>query len=86
MPQELINYKPVSAVIKEFFGSSQLSQFRDQTNPLPRSRTSAGFGARRRSARARWVRGPTSTRYYGRVCPIRRRPNIGLIASLDVRA
>ena len=43
MPQELINYKPVSAALKEFFGSSQLSQFMDQTNPLQKLRTSGGF-------------------------------------------
>ena len=61
MPQELVNYKPASAVIKEFFGSSQLSQFMDQTNPLSRDRAQAPpLGARtgRSDARARRLRGP----------------------------
>ena len=61
MPQELVNYKPASAVIKEFFGSSQLSQFMDQTNPLSRDRAqAAALGARtgRTDARARRLRGP----------------------------
>ena len=61
MPQELINYKPVSAVIKEFFGSSQLSQFMDQTEPALRDHPQApalGARPRRSHARARRLRGP----------------------------
>ena len=61
MPQELVNYKPASAVIKEFFGSSQLSQFMDQTNPLQRNRAQAppvGARTRRSDARTRRIRSP----------------------------
>ncbi|MBI3786142.1 MAG: DNA-directed RNA polymerase subunit beta [Deltaproteobacteria bacterium] len=92
MPQELINYKPVSAVIKEFFGSSQLSQFMDQTNPLSeithKRRLSAlgpgGLTLERAGFEVRDVH-PT---HYGRVCPIEtpEGPNIGLIASLSTYA
>ena len=92
MPQELINYKPVSAALKEFFGSSQLSQFMDQTNPLSeithKRRLSAlgpgGFTRERAGFEVRDVH-PT---HYGRVCPIEtpEGPNIGLIASLTTYA
>ena len=61
MPHDLINAKPVSAVVKEYFGSSQLSQFMDQTNPLSRGHAQAsplGARARRSDARARRLRGP----------------------------
>src|SRR5437773_7359643 len=92
MPHDLINAKPVSAVVKEFFGSSQLSQFMDQTNPLaelthkrrlsalgPRglSREPAGFEVR-----------DVHPTHYGRICPIEtpEGPNIGLISSLSTYA
>src|SRR5881398_797556 len=88
MPQELINYKPVSAVIKEFFGSSQLSQFMDQTNPLSeithkRRLSALGPGGLTRERAGFEVRDVHPT-HYGRVCPIEtpEGPNIGLIASL----
>jgi DNA-directed RNA polymerase subunit beta len=92
MPQELINAKPVSAVIKEFFGSSQLSQFMDQTNPLAevthKRRVSAlGPGGLTRERAGFEVRDVHPT-HYGRVCPIEtpEGPNIGLINSLAVYA
>src|ERR1700693_2437417 len=88
MPQELINYKPVSAVIKEFFGSSQLSQFMDQTNPLSeithkRRLSALGPGGLTRERAGFEVRDVHPT-HYGRVCPIEtpEGPNIGLINSL----
>ena len=87
-PQELINAKPVSAVVKEFFGSSQLSQFMDQTNPLSevthKRRVSAlGPGGLTRERAGFEVRDVHPT-HYGRVCPIEtpEGPNIGLINSL----
>ncbi len=89
MPQELINYKPVSAVIKEFFGSSQLSQFMDQTNPLSeithkRRLSALGPGGLTRERAGFDVRDVHPT-HYGRVCPIEtpEGPNIGLISSLS---
>ncbi len=92
MPQELINYKPVSAVIKEFFGSSQLSQFMDQTNPLSeithkRRLSALGPGGLTRERAGFEVRDVHPT-HYGRVCPIEtpEGPNIGLIASLSTYA
>ncbi|MFP6781198.1 MAG: DNA-directed RNA polymerase subunit beta, partial [Gammaproteobacteria bacterium] len=92
MPQELINAKPVSAVIKEFFGSSQLSQFMDQNNPLSevthKRRVSAlGPGGLTRERAGFEVRDVHAT-HYGRVCPIEtpEGPNIGLINSLAVYA
>ncbi|MFT5111287.1 MAG: DNA-directed RNA polymerase subunit beta [Parasphingorhabdus sp.] len=91
-PQDLINAKPVSAVIREFFGSSQLSQFMDQTNPLSevthKRRVSAlGPGGLTRERAGFEVRDVHST-HYGRVCPIEtpEGPNIGLINSLAVFA
>nr|VFK48408.1 MAG: DNA-directed RNA polymerase subunit beta [Candidatus Kentron sp. TC] len=90
MPQELINAKPVSAVIREFFGSSQLSQFMDQSNPLSevthKRRISAlGPGGLTRERAGFEVRDVHPT-HYGRVCPIEtpEGPNIGLINSLSV--
>jgi DNA-directed RNA polymerase subunit beta len=90
-PQALINIRPVMAAIKEFFGSSQLSQFMDQTNPLPElthkrrfrpgtrglSRERAGFEVR-----------DVHHSHYGRMCPIEtpEGPNIGLIGSLSTYA
>ncbi|MDJ0861523.1 MAG: DNA-directed RNA polymerase subunit beta, partial [Gammaproteobacteria bacterium] len=92
MPQELINAKPVSAVIKEFFGSSQLSQFMDQNNPLSevthKRRVSAlGPGGLTRERAGFEVRDVHPT-HYGRVCPIEtpEGPNIGLINSLAAYA
>ena len=92
MPQELINAKPVSAVVKEFFGSSQLSQFMDQTNPLSevthKRRVSAlGPGGLTRERAGFEVRDVHPT-HYGRVCTIEtpEGPNIGLINSLAVYA
>jgi DNA-directed RNA polymerase subunit beta len=92
MPQELINYKPVAAVIKEFFGSSQLSQFMDQTNPLSevthkRRLSALGPGGLTRERAGFEVRDVHPT-HYGRVCPIEtpEGPNIGLIASLSTFA
>src|SRR5690242_20478886 len=92
MPQELINAKPVSAAIKEFFGSSQLSQFMDQNNPLSevthKRRVSAlGPGGLTRERAGFEVR-DVHTTHYGRVCPIEtpEGPNIGLINSLSVYA
>ena len=92
MPQELINAKPISAVVKEFFGSSQLSQFMDQNNPLSevthKRRVSAlGPGGLTRERAGFEVRDVHPT-HYGRVCPIEtpEGPNIGLINSLAVYA
>ena len=88
MPQELINSKPIGAAIKEFFGSSQLSQFMDQTNPLSeithKRRISAlGPGGLTRERAGFEVRDVHPT-HYGRLCPIEtpEGPNIGLINSL----
>jgi DNA-directed RNA polymerase subunit beta len=92
MPQEIINAKPVSAVVKEFFGSSQLSQFMDQNNPLSeithKRRISAlGPGGLTRERAGFEVRDVHPT-HYGRVCPIEtpEGPNIGLINSLAIYA
>ena len=92
MPQEMIHAKPVSAVIKEFFGSSQLSQFMDQNNPLSevthKRRISAlGPGGLTRERAGFEVRDVHPT-HYGRVCPIEtpEGPNIGLINSLAIYA
>ena len=92
MPQEMINAKPVSASIKEFFGSNQLSQFMDQNNPLAETthkrRVSAlGAGGLTRERAGFEVRDVHPT-HYGRVCPIEtpEGPNIGLINSLAVYA
>lgn len=92
MPQELINAKPVAAAVKEFFGSSQLSQFMDQNNPLSevthKRRISAlGPGGLTRERAGFEVRDVHPT-HYGRVCPIEtpEGPNIGLINSLSVYA
>ncbi len=92
MPHDLINPKPVSAVIKEFFGSSQLSQFMDQTNPLSevthkRRLSALGPGGLTRERAGFEVRDVHPT-HYGRICPIEtpEGPNIGLIASLSVYA
>ncbi len=92
MPQELINSKPISAAVKEFFGSSQLSQFMDQNNPLSeithKRRVSAlGPGGLARERAGFEVRDVHPT-HYGRVCPIEtpEGPNIGLINSLAVYA
>src|SRR5471032_2363946 len=92
MPQDLINAKPVAAAVKEFFGSSQLSQFMDQTNPLSeithKRRVSAlGPGGLTRERAGFEVRDVHPT-HYGRVCPIEtpEGPNIGLINSLALYA
>jgi DNA-directed RNA polymerase subunit beta len=92
MPQDLINAKPVSAAVKEFFGSSQLSQFMDQNNPLSevthKRRVSAlGPGGLTRERAGFEVRDVHPT-HYGRVCPIEtpEGPNIGLINSLATYA
>ena len=92
MPTDLINAKPVSAAIKEFFGASQLSQFMDQTNPLSeithKRRVSAlGPGGLTRERAGFEVRDVHPT-HYGRLCPIEtpEGPNIGLINSLSVYA
>jgi DNA-directed RNA polymerase subunit beta len=92
MPQDLVNAKPVSAAIKEFFGSSQLSQFMDQNNPLSeithKRRVSAlGPGGLTRERAGFEVRDVHPT-HYGRVCPIEtpEGPNIGLINSLATYA
>ena len=89
MPHDLINAKPVSAVLKEFFGSSQLSQFMDQTNPLSeithkRRLSALGPGGLTRERAGFDVRDVHPT-HYGRICPIEtpEGPNIGLIASLS---
>jgi DNA-directed RNA polymerase subunit beta len=92
MPHDLINAKPVSGAVKEFFGSSQLSQFMDQTNPLSeithKRRVSAlGPGGLTRERAGFEVRDVHPT-HYGRVCPIEtpEGPNIGLINSLALYA
>jgi len=92
MPQDMINAKPVAAAVKEFFGSSQLSQFMDQNNPLSevthKRRISAlGPGGLTRERAGFEVRDVHPT-HYGRVCPIEtpEGPNIGLINSLAVYA
>ncbi|CAL4042068.1 DNA-directed RNA polymerase subunit beta [Buchnera aphidicola (Anoecia corni)] len=92
MPQDMINAKPISAAIKEFFGTSQLSQFMDQNNPLSeithKRRISAlGIGGLTRERAGFEVRDVHPT-HYGRVCPIEtpEGPNIGLINSLSVYA
>ncbi|MBI2605259.1 MAG: DNA-directed RNA polymerase subunit beta [Deltaproteobacteria bacterium] len=92
MPHDLINQKPVSAVVKEFFGSSQLSQFMDQTNPLSeithkRRLSALGPGGLTRERAGFEVRDVHPT-HYGRICPIEtpEGPNIGLIASLSTYA
>lgn len=89
MPHDLINPKPVTAVIKEFFGSSQLSQFMDQTNPLSeithkRRLSALGPGGLTRERAGFEVR-DVHTTHYGRICPIEtpEGPNIGLIVSLS---
>jgi DNA-directed RNA polymerase subunit beta len=89
MPHDLISFKPVSAAIKEFFGSSQLSQFMDQTNPLSelthkRRLSALGPGGLTRDRAGFEVRDVHPT-HYGRICPIEtpEGPNIGLIASLS---
>jgi DNA-directed RNA polymerase subunit beta len=88
LPQEFINNKPASAVVKEFFGSSQLSQFMDQTNPLSevthkRRLSALGPGGLSRDRAGFEVRDVHPT-HYGRICPIEtpEGPNIGLISSL----
>ena len=92
MPHDLINAKPVSAVVKEYFGSSQLSQFMDQTNPLSevthkRRLCALGPGGLTRERAGFEVRDVHPT-HYGRICPIEtpEGPNIGLIASLSTFA
>ena len=92
MPHHLINAKPVSAVVKEFFGSSQLSQFMDQTNPLSevthkRRLSALGPGGLTRERAGFEVRDVHPT-HYGRICPIEtpEGPNIGLISSLSTYA
>ncbi len=92
MPHELINSKPVSAVINEFFGSSQLSQFMDQINPLSevthkRRLSALGPGGLTRERAGFEVR-DVHTTHYGRICPIEtpEGPNIGLIVSLSTYA
>ena len=91
-PQSLINIKPVTAAVKEFFGSSQLSQFMDQTNPLAeithkRRLSALGPGGLSRERAGFEVRDVHYT-HYGRLCPIEtpEGPNIGLISSLCVYA
>ena len=88
MPQDLINAKPAAAAVREFFGSSQLSQFMDQTNPLSeithkRRLSALGPGGLTRERAGFEVRDVHST-HYGRICPIEtpEGPNIGLISSL----
>ncbi len=92
MPHELINAKPMSAVVREYFGSSQLSQFMDQTNPLSevthkRRLSALGPGGLTRDRAGFEVR-DVHTTHYGRICPIEtpEGPNIGLIASLATYA
>src|SRR5918911_1691418 len=92
MPHDLINAKPVSAVVKEFFGSSQLSQFMDQTNPLAEpthKRRLSALGPRGLSReRAGFEVRDVPPTHYGRICPIEtpEGPNIGLISSLSTYA
>ena len=92
MPHDLVNPKPVSAVIKEFFGTSQLSQFMDQTNPLSetthkRRLSALGPGGLTRERAGFEVR-DVHPSHYGRICPIEtpEGPNIGLIVSLSTYA
>src|SRR5512145_1587858 len=92
MPQDLINAKPAAAAVREFFGSSQLSQFMDQTNPLSeithkRRLSALGPGGLTRERAGFEVRDVHST-YYGRICPVEtpEGPNIGLIVSLSTFA
>ncbi|HMO02199.1 MAG TPA: DNA-directed RNA polymerase subunit beta [Oligoflexia bacterium] len=92
VPQDLINYKPVAAVIKEFFGSSQLAQFMDQVNPLSeithkRRLSALGPGGLTRDHAGFEVR-DVNTSHYGRICPIEtpEGQNIGLISSLSTYA
>lgn len=92
MPHDLINSKPVSAVVKEFFGTSQLSQFMDQTNPMSevthkRRLSALGPGGLTRERAGFEVRDVHPT-HYGRICPIEtpEGPNIGLIVSLSTYA
>ena len=92
MPHDLINAKPVMAAIREFFGSSQLSQFMDQTNPLSeithkRRLSALGPGGLSRERAGFEVRDVHPT-HYGRICPIEtpEGPNIGLISSLSTYA
>src|SRR5256712_1064745 len=92
MPQDLINAKPAAAAVREFFGSSQLSQFMDQTNPLSeithkRRLSAPGPGGLTRERAGFEVRDVHPT-HYGRICPIEtpEGPNIGLIASLSTYA
>jgi len=92
MPHDLINSKPVIAAVKEFFGSSQLSQFMDQTNPLSevthkRRLSALGPGGLSRERAGFEVRDVHAT-HYGRICPIEtpEGPNIGLISSLATYA
>src|SRR5919201_131339 len=92
MPQDLINAKPAAAAVREFFGSSQLSQFMDQTNPLSeithkRRLSALGPGGLTRERAGFEVRDVHPT-HYGRICPIEtpEGPNIGLIASLSTHA
>ncbi len=92
MPRDLINAKPVIAAVKEFFGSSQLSQFMDQTNPLAevthkRRLSALGPGGLSRERAGFEVRDVHAT-HYGRICPIEtpEGPNIGLISSLSCYA
>ena len=92
MPHDLINAKPVMAAIREFFGSSQLSQFMDQTNPLSeithkRRLSALGPGGLSRERAGFEVRDVHPT-HYGRICPIEtpEGPNIGLISSLSCYA
>ncbi len=89
MPHDLVNAKPVMAAIREFFGSSQLSQFMDQTNPLSeithkRRLSALGPGGLSRERAGFEVRDVHAT-HYGRICPIEtpEGPNIGLISSLS---
>ena len=92
MPHDLINPKPITAAIKEFFGTSQLSQFMDQTNPLSevthkRRLSALGPGGLSRERAGFEVRDVHPT-HYGRICPVEtpEGPNIGLIASLATYA
>src|SRR4029078_1572057 len=92
MPRDLINAKPVTAAVREFFGSSQLSQFMDQTNPLSevthkRRLSALGRGGLTRDRATFEVRDVHPT-HYGRICPIEtpEGPNIGLINSLATYA
>ena len=88
MPQDLINAKPAAAAVREFFGSSQLSQFMDQTNPLSevthkRRLSALGTGSHTREREGFEVR-DVHKKHYGRMCPIEtpEGPNIGLINAL----